>query len=193
MSLSGLVAAIHALEEVFDRIGLTRSYGGAIAYNYYAPPRLTQDIDVLALIQDARAPGLVDALRDGGCTLGAAPPSPVELKGFLDELRGTGRFAALRWKGVPVEGFSPWHPFHRRVLERSPERDLEGRRIRIHAPEDLVVFKKIFDRPKDIQDIKAILLSQRGRLDTPRLLADAKELLVGPSWKELSELVTELS
>lgn len=192
MSLSGLVPAIHALEDVFARAGLSRSYGGAIAYNYYAPPRLTQDIDVLALVQDARAPAFVEALRDGGCTLGA-PPRPVELKAFLDELRGKGRFAALSWKGVQVEVFSPWHSFHQRVLERSPERDLEGRRIRIHAPEDLVVFKKIFDRPKDVQDIKAILLSQKGRLDTSRLLADAKGLLGEPSWRELSDLVADFA
>ena len=43
MSLAGLVDVIHWLEDVFDRLQLRRSYGGAIAYNYYGPPRLKSD------------------------------------------------------------------------------------------------------------------------------------------------------
>jgi hypothetical protein len=34
MSLAGLVDVVHWLEGVFDGLGLRRSYGGAIAYNY---------------------------------------------------------------------------------------------------------------------------------------------------------------
>ncbi len=53
MSAPGLVEVIHWLEDVLDRLGLQRSYGGAIAYNYYGPPRLTQDVDILVLTRDA--------------------------------------------------------------------------------------------------------------------------------------------
>ena len=59
MNLSGLIDVIHWLEEVFERLQLRRSYGGAIAYNYYAPPRLTQDVDVLALVPDSKIPELL--------------------------------------------------------------------------------------------------------------------------------------
>lgn len=65
MSLAGLVDVIHWLEEVFDRLGLRRSCGGAIAYNYYGPPRLTQDVDVLALVPDIKAPAFVEELLAG--------------------------------------------------------------------------------------------------------------------------------
>jgi hypothetical protein len=34
VSLAGLVEVIFSLEDVFDRLQLRRSYGGAIAYNY---------------------------------------------------------------------------------------------------------------------------------------------------------------
>src|SRR5262249_15630675 len=57
MSLAGLIDVINSLEDVFGRLQLRRSYGGAIAYNYYAPPRLTQDVDVLALVPDTKVPG----------------------------------------------------------------------------------------------------------------------------------------
>jgi len=60
MILAGLIDVIHWLEDVFERLQLRRSYGGAIAYNYYAPPRLTQDVDVLVLVPDIKVPGLLD-------------------------------------------------------------------------------------------------------------------------------------
>lgn len=94
-------------------------------------------------------------------------------------------------RGIRTELFVPWHPFHHRVLDRSPERDLEGRRIRIRAAEDLIVFKKIFDRPKDIGDIKAVLLAQKGRLDLERLKSDAKGLLMDESYAELEGLIAQ--
>ena len=189
MSLAGLVGTIHWLEDVFDRVGLRRSYGGAIAYNYYGPPRLTQDVDVLALIPDIRSSALFEALAAGGCRYGDAEPTAMDSQVILADLRSKAHLATLSREGIRIELFVPWHPFHSRVLERSPARDLEGRQIRIHSPEDLIVFKKIFDRPKDIEDIKAILLAQKGKLDLERLKSDAGSLLTDESLKDLASLI----
>ncbi len=191
MTPAGLVDVIHWLEDVFGRLKLERSYGGAIAYNYYGPPRLTQDVDVLVLLPDTKAPALVEEFAAAGCKHGDREPRPVELRAVLDDLRSKARLAVFLCRGIRTEVFVPWHPFHHAVLRRSPERDLEGRAIRIHAPEDLVVFKKIFDRPKDVVDIKAILMSQQGRLDLERLKSDARALLADESYRELESLVAQ--
>lgn len=191
MSLAGLVDVIHWLEDVFDRLQLRRSYGGAIAYNYYGPPRLTQDVDVLALVPDPKVPALVEEFTQAGCKHGATDPRPIELRPVLDDLRSRAHLAEFLCRGIRTELFVPWHPFHLRVLERSPQRDLEGRSIRIHAPEDIIVFKKIFDRPKDLGDIKAILMAQKGKLDLARLRNDAAGLLTDDSLKELESILTQ--
>jgi hypothetical protein len=191
MPLSALVEVVHRLEDVFDRLGLERSYGGAIAYNYYGPPRLTMDVDVLVLVPDLRAPALVEELQKAGCLHGDVSPRPVELREVLADLRGKTHLAVFRLRDVRIEIFTPWHPFHRRVLDRSPERELAGRRIRVHSAEDLIVFKKIFDRPKDITDIRAMLLAQRGRLDLDRIRSDARDLLGDESLAELERLLRE--
>jgi hypothetical protein len=184
---SGLVDVIHWLEDVFDRLRIARSYGGAIAYNYYGPPRLTRDIDVLVLLPRTAIPALVDALAADGCR--RDPTGPLELPAFLADLDAKARFTSVLCFGVRVELFAAWHPFHRRVLERSPTRDLRGRAIAIHAPEDLIVIKKVFDRPKDVQDIKAILIAQRGRLDLERIRAGARDLLPDEGLRELEDLL----
>lgn len=193
MNLSGLIDVIHWLEEVFDRLQLRRSYGGAIAYNYYAPPRLTQDVDVLVLVPDTKIPELLDEFSNAGCQHLRPEPHPLELPAVMADFRSKAHLAAFACRGVRTELFLPWHPFHYQVLDRSPERDLEGRKIRIHAPEDLIVFKKIFDRPKDIGDIKAMLMAQQGKLDLNRLLSDARQFLTAESYRELESLVAEFA
>lgn len=184
----GLVDVVHWLEGVFDRLRVQRSYGGAIAYNYYGPPRLTEDVDVLVLLPRVTVPRLVDALAAEGCT--RDPSGALELAPILADL-DVGRFTAVRCFGVRVELFTAWHAFHRGVLERSALRDLEGRKIPVHAAEDLIVFKSFFGRPKDIQDIKAMLMTQRGRLDLKLIRAGASELLPGDAIEELEQLLNE--
>jgi hypothetical protein len=193
MSLAGLIDVIHWLEEVFARLQVRRSYGGAIAYNYYAPPRLTQDVDVLALVPDMKIPALLHEFSAAGCRHLNPDPRPVELEAVMEDIRSKAHLAAFACMGIRTELFVPWHPFHYRVLERSPQRDLEGRKIQIHAPEDLIVFKKVFDRPKDIGDIKAMLMAQKGKLDIERLQGDARQLLTDESYQELESLVRQFA
>lgn len=193
MNLSGLIDVIHWLEEVFERLQLRRSYGGAIAYNYYAPPRLTQDVDVLALVPDSKIPELVEEFSTAGCQHLSPEAHPLDLPAVLADFHGKAHLAAFACRGVRTELFLPWHPFHYQVLDRSPERDLEGRKIRIHAPEDLIVFKKVFDRPKDIGDIKAMLMAQKGKLAIDRLMSDARQFLIEESYGELESLVTQFA
>jgi hypothetical protein len=193
MNLSGLIDAIHWLEEVFERLQLRRSYGGAIAYNYYAPPRLTQDVDVLALVPDTKIPELLDEFSTAGCQHLSPEPHPLELPAVLADFRSKAHLAAFACRGVRTELFLPWHPFHYQVLDRSPERDLEGRAIRIHAAEDLIVFKKVFDRPKDIGDIKAMFMAQKGNLDIDRIMSDARQFLTEESYRELESLVAQFA
>lgn len=90
-----------------------------------------------------------------------------------------------------VELFVPWHPFDHEVLRRARERQLNGRKIRIHSPEVLIVYKKVFNRSKDIEDIKVILAAQAGALDLGRIRAGASRLLDDAATKELEELIRE--
>jgi hypothetical protein len=186
------------LEELFDRHGVTRSYGGAIARNFHAMPRLTKDIDVLVLVSQLRIPALVEDFIAAGASAflldegtGLSTPVPLDLRRFLDDLRGRFHTTRLLCFGVLVELFSPWHPFDHEVLRGARTHELEGRPIRVHAPEDLIVYKKVFDRSKDIEDIKAMLAAQAGKLDLARIRAGAAQLLDTASAEELEALIRD--
>jgi hypothetical protein len=193
MTAPTLVQVVHLLEDLFESQGLQRSYGGAIAYNFYGPPRFTQDVDLLVLVPDSKIPALLEAMDGSGFRDSGPGADRIELRSVLADLRSKAHLACFQYRGVPVEAFVPWHPFHHEVLRRSPLRDLGGRQIRIHAPEDLIVFKKIFDRPKDLQDIRAMLLTNKGHLDLDRIRRDARVLLTDSSWNELDDLLRQCS
>lgn len=196
MARKTIVDLVLWLEDLFGRHGVTRSYGGAIARNFYALPRLTKDVDVLVLVSQPRIPAIVQELMDAGASalvtdeaIGVGLPQPLELGRVLDDLRGGTHMTRLLCFGSRVELFSAWLPFDHEVFRRAREQHLGGRRIRVHAPEDLIVYKKIFNRAKDIEDIKAILLAQAGRLDLALMRASASQLLDEGGANELEDLV----
>jgi hypothetical protein len=48
-------------------------------------------------------------------------------------------------------------------------------------------------RPKDLQDIRAMLLTNKGHLDLDRIRRDARVLLTDASWNELDDLLRQCS
>src|SRR5436309_15490711 len=114
MSLAGLIDVIHWLEDVFARLELKRSYGGAIAYNYYAPPRLTQDVDVLALIPDTKVSRLLDEFSSAGCRHLNPDARALDLRAVLQDSRSKAHLAASACRGMRTELLLPWHHRHYR-------------------------------------------------------------------------------
>jgi hypothetical protein len=52
-----------------------------------------------------------------------------------------------------------------RFFERVEERNIEGTRVRLASAEDLVIMKILAGRPKDVEDVRAIVAAYGARLD----------------------------
>jgi len=197
VATKSLVDLVAWLEDLFERHGVRRSYGGAIARNFYAIPRLTRDIDVLVLASQLQVPPLVEELRTAGASAlrvesgGDEVPVPLDLRAFLDELKSGARMTRVLCFGVRLELFAPWHPFDHEVLRRALEKDFGPRRIRIHSPEDLIVYKTAFGRPKDFEDIKAMLAANAGILGLARIREGAAQLLDDTGVSSLEGLIRD--
>jgi len=197
MATKTLIEVLFWLEDLFGRHGIERSYGGAFARNFYAPPRFTKDIDLLVLMSQVKIPALVEDLRVAGArrirtdeTTGDVRVT-LELKDFLGDLRSRERMVRLDCFGVSTELFAPWHPFDHEVLRSALSRDAGGRMVKVHRPEHLLVYKKVFDRSKDIEDIKAILVANAGRLDLEEVRKWAGELIDEEGLAELEQLMVD--
>lgn len=130
--------------------------GGAIAYGFWGNPRGTGDLDVNIFLEvDGAEPALI-ALERMGLALDRAR--------VVASARERGD-ARVFYDDIPVDLFFLSIPLHESARERTVEVVLLGQAMPILSAEDLVVFKLLFFRGKDVVDIERILALQRGRLD----------------------------
>jgi hypothetical protein len=183
MARPSLAEKVLLLEEGFRGARLPHAFGGAIALAYYATPRATIDIDVNVFVGVARSAEVLALLEN----LGARPLRE-------DERRKLARDEQVRvhWDTTPVDLFFSYDAFHERCLERRRRVPFgEGDWIHVLAPEDLVVFKAVFDREKDWRDIEELAYAQAGELDAA-YATDWFERIAGkqdPRCRRLAELL----
>ncbi len=137
-------SALESLARILDGLGIEWMLFGALAANLYrAETRLTGDTDVL--VASAERGELELALRSAGWEVFRATPD-----GSLLRVRhATFGIADLVFSGTDYE---------RVAIGRSRREELTpGLIIRVPTPEDVVVFKLIAGRAKDLADIESVL------------------------------------
>lgn len=154
----------------FVRAGIPYAFGGAIALFYVGEPRGTGDIDVNVFLPDKEAGRALDVLEALGATIPRAEA--------LAEAERDGQVRLL-WDATFVDLFFAYADLHKDVQARARTVDFAGESVRVISGEDLLLFKMMFGRPKDWQDIQFVVATQRERLDLPYIRAWLHALL-GP-------------
>ncbi len=143
-------SALESLARILDLLGIEWMLFGALAANLYrAETRLTGDTDVLISSTGVELGRIEAALRSAGWEAFRATPD-----GSLLRVRHTEfGIADLVFSGTD---------FEREAIGRSrPEELAEGLTVRVPTPEDVVVFKLIAGRAKDLADIESVLDANR--------------------------------
>jgi hypothetical protein len=162
-SLAPPAELLRALSGVLARLDVRWYVFGAQAVLHWGRPRFTQDIDVTVQLGSIETSHLVDELQKSG---------------FVLRVEGTAAFIR-QTRVVPLEfGTSGWaldvvlggpgleEEFQQRavLVEVAP-----GLTVPIISAEDLVVTKVLAGRPKDLDDIRGVLLAQSDRLEAGRV------------------------
>jgi hypothetical protein len=171
-----------ALRDAFETHDVPYAFGGAIALFYYRDPRSTIDIDVNVFLPPDRQAEVTDLL-----------PSlyDVDREHVAAAVLQTGQARTL-WGGTYVDLFFADTEFHEAMARRVQRKPFLGTEINVLSPEDLLVCKMLYDRPKDWLDIEAVLAAGRQQLDRDYLEA-ALELFVERSdprfvrWRAITE------
>ncbi len=145
--LDGLSSRIVAVHEMLDSMRVPHQFGGAIALAWYRNPRATTDIDLNVTLSPSEAEPVLGALSHLGVSVSEPDRAAIERDGQ----------ARLDWDGSYLDIFFATLELHREMAERSREVAFGPVLIPILAPEDLIVCKAIFDRPKDWVDIEEIV------------------------------------
>jgi hypothetical protein len=74
-----------------------------------------------------------------------------------------------RASGMPVDVVLGGSGLEDEFARRARMIDISGRQIPVIAPDDLIITKILAGRPKDVEDIRAVLGAQRRNLDLERI------------------------
>ena len=152
-----------ALHRALEAAKIPHAFGGAIALAYSTlDPRGTSDIDV-----NVFAPA-----SDPGPALAALPDGVEQPDGTAEAIARDGQIR-LWWGETPVDLFFDYEPIHEEAARNRRLVEFAGTRIPILGPDELALFKAMFDRTQDWADIEALVAA--GTVDVPRV----RELLTG--------------
>jgi predicted nucleotidyltransferase len=150
---------------------------GAVAASLRGQARATEDVDVTVILDEdtlerfldlARAEGLRPRISDAlayakknAVLLLEHEPSRVGVDVTIGRLR-----------------------FEREAVARAQEVMVQGIRIPVATPEDLVVMKAVAHRPHDLEDIRAVVAANP-KLDVARIRATVQEFARATDMPEL--------
>lgn len=167
-----LAAAVGALE----RLGVDYFLFGANAQNVWGDPRYTKDADLILVLPDERFGELLDALLSVGYS--------VKRDEHRTRLR-SGRMLKLPFGGITVDFVLGETEFDRSALTRRRRVNYVGIDLWVGSAEDIVLYKLIAHRMRDLADIESIVRRQRANLDLAYLRKWARWLADATGFKRI--------
>ena len=135
---------------------------GGVAVIAHGVPRLTIDIDA-TVVATAVTP--------------AKAAAALAQMGILPRIPDAESFAAQHHvllcvheaSGTPVDLSFAWLPFEEEALSLSEACDYAGVAIRIPRSEDLVIYKLVASRPRDVDDAEALMILHGAEMNLARV------------------------
>lgn len=142
-----LAEKLLALHRALAARRIPHAFGGAIALAYWTlNPRGTSDIDVNVFVPAQEAPKVLAALPAGV----SRPDGTAEAIDRDGQVR-------LWWEDTPIDLFFRYAPIHDQAASNRQTVDFSGSPIPVLGPNELTVFKVMFDRVQDWADIDALV------------------------------------
>jgi hypothetical protein len=162
-----LAAAADALG-LLERHGIPACVVGGLAVARWGEPRLTSDVDLVALTAIERDEEVIDLL------LGSLEPRMPDARDFAVAHR---TLLVRDARGIPIDIALGALEFERAMIERSSLWVIDdGPPVRTASAEDLLVMKAFAGRDRDWSDIAGIVARQGSTLDRTATLERLRPL-----------------
>lgn len=152
--------------DLLDRAEAPYLVIGGLAVAVIGEPRMTGDIDVIAYVDLERAEELIEVARATGFAAAADEREQLRETGTLRFSKG----------GFQLDIILASLPFEEAARARARPRRLFGRRVPLPTPEDLLLFKVLAGRDKDLVDAAGIARRHLATLDLAYLTATLDEI-----------------
>jgi hypothetical protein len=179
-----LLEPLGAVQRILDRLERRGIIIGGIAASLLGEPRLTADIDAMVVLSIDEIPDLIRIAQEEGVT-----PRIGDVEAFARHSRVL--LMHHEQSGVEVDISLGLLPFEIEAAERGQTHDTGSLLVRLPSPEDLIIQKAVAHRPKDLDDIRAIIVGHPN-LDWQRIqfwVEQFAEVLEMPElWTDIADL-----
>ena len=145
-----LVQALGAVSEWLDSAAVPGAIIGGVAASILGRPRLTQDIDVLVILERQKWTAFLATGQDFGFV-----PRIDDALDFAETSRVL--LVLHQPSGVPIDVVLGALPLEDEIVRGARDVEIAGVRLPLAAPESIVIMKAIARRARDIADIEGIL------------------------------------
>jgi hypothetical protein len=139
---------------------------GGLAVAVVGEPRMTGDIDVIGYLTFDRASTLIDAAIEAGFDVADDERDRLEATGTLRFGKG----------GFQLDIILASLPFEDEARSRARRHRVFGRMVPLPTPEDLILFKVLAGRDKDLVDAIGVARRHLAALDRAYLTATLNEI-----------------
>lgn len=181
--LTSLMPSLNAVQVIFKQFSDKGVIIRGVAASLLGKPRLTADVDAVIILPMKELPQLIEVAKQVGLF-----PCITDAEGFAH----SHHVLLLRHKerGINVDISLGMWPFEIEAVERGVSYQAGESVIRLTTPEDLIIFKAVAHRPKDLLDIQEIIKSHP-KLDKQRIENWVKEfarvLEMPEIWDDISK------
>ena len=164
---NNLEAALISIANYLSHQNIQYMVIGGLANAVWGQPRATLDVDITVWLSNDLLTKTISSLETNFKILVNNPES------FIQETRV---LPLQTLSGIRIDLIFGILPFEEQAIKRSVTKEISNFRIQFCAPEDLILYKIISDRSKDLNDVQHILLHQKASLDYQYLEPRIKEL-----------------
>lgn len=144
-------ALIASIASGLSNAGLPYMIIGGQAVLLYGTPRMTKDIDITLGVDVGRLDDVLQAI--GGMGLESIPE---DFRSFA--MRTSVLPTRDKESGIRVDFIFSFTPYERQAIMRSKAVLLGGTEVMFASAEDVIIHKVFAGRPRDLEDVKSILL-----------------------------------
>lgn len=151
-------ALLQLIARGLDSLGIPYMLIGGQAVLVHGEPRLTRDVDVTLGAGPEKLPAILDWVgRTGWQVLADSPAEFVARTLVLPCLEPA--------SGIRVDLIFSFSPYELQAIQRARLITVGKTVVRFASAEDLIIHKLVAGRPRDIEDVRSIVLKNPG-LDT---------------------------
>ena len=160
-TLPAVADALHGIAAAMRVAGARWYLFGAQAAILWGSPRLSADVDVTVQLDRDAITNLIDAMHGQGFDLMIGDAEFIERTRVLPFVHRSTR--------MPVDVVIAGPGLEEEFLNRAIGVALRDESIPVISPDDLIITKILAGRPKDIEDVRAVIRARRDDIDLLRV------------------------